>query len=790
MLENKSNKFYVPLGSIGTGCLGIDHRGRLYNDVLNAICRGPLMPDSFAVVRSSFGKGESYVRALCGGLEGEGNAISEFAPPYLKKDEYQQQLSYPVHSSQLTEGSAPLKVSWSFFSPLAPYDHVASVMPSILLSIKVTNPNSRPVICSAMLCMDNLATELGEDNSVTPAQIHFVRVEPSINDNRSHLGTSLFRGSIAEAQPDLLKSYVRNALLFGDRRNVSETARPHFCLAVREQLDAVVSRGIWDPTSPKSCEYFWNVFKTKGVAAPPKPGTATQAGAVCSATKLAPGASYRFDFLFSWHLPPAFCEEMGVTNGYMQHFPNAPETIRYGLRHLDYLYKAVSNWQKQLKNSGLPNEFSKALIDSSRAFVTYSRHLDKNGFRLLTNVDAEGNDTGTWDFLRAFSLLSFAPRFHAAAVTTALKEAEEASKTTGKLDDVVFQQQCAEIILSAYADILYTGNRARFRDWYPRIGAILDAGMQGHLEKLVSKENFNSEESARIIGLWAAAMNAIVRMGQEQNDAKGVQKREPLLRALAVSYEKRLVTLTAPENARGPSVPPPVSILAGACYSALLNINTLLSKEPLLKISARDLDRYITATEPSEQAQHNRLVAAVARALFNKSAIGDQKGAMKSFLTSLAKLEGNSGTTRVVLPNRLGMWTVLQSLAGVYYDSLHHAMIIKPSALSELNTTLPVFTPVSLGKMDVQVEKGQELIMVVRIAFETPLTIESIALRLPVFMRGVRASCMQGEEAVTSSQELLPGEENETNIALRFRTPLKFASMLTLRLRETTPQTS
>ena len=789
MPEDKLNKFYVPIGSIGTGCLGVDHRGRLYNDIQNAICQGPLMPDTFVVVRSTFGQGEPYVRALCNGLEGEGKSINEFAPPYLQKEEYKQQLSYPLLSYQLADNNAPLKVTWSFFSPLAPYDHVASVMPCIILSVKVVNSSTRPVICSAMVCMNNLSTELGEDDSVKPAQIHFVRVEPTMNDNRSHLGTSLFRGAIAEAQPDLLKSYVRNALLFGDRRNTSATARPHFCLSAREQLDAVISRGIWDPKSPASCEYFWNVFKSKGVAAPPKPGIITQAGAVCSATKMAPGASYRFDFLYSWHLPPAVCEEMGIANGYMQHFPNAPETIRYGLRHLDYLHKAVNNWQTQLTSSGLPEEFSKALIDSSRAFVTYSRHLKKNGFKLLTNIDDDGEEIEAWDFLRMFTLLSFAPRFHAAAVTTALTEAAEVGRSMEQLRNSAFQQRCAEIILSAYADILYTGNRARFRDWYPRTVSILDAGMSGVLENLVSKENFNSEESATIIGLWAVAMNAIVLMGLEQNDEKGVQKREPLRRALMANYEKRLVVLTSPANARGPSVPPPVSILAGACYSALLNINMLSLAEHLLKISARDLDSYISTAEASERAQHNRLIAAIVRVLFNKNAIGEQKGAMKSFLTTLAKIEGNSGTTRAVLPNRLGLWTVLQSLAGVYYDSLHHAMIISPSALSELNTTLPVFTPVSLGKMDVQIEKGQELIMVVRIAFETPLTIESIALRLPVVMRAVRASCMQGEDTVTASQELLPGEGNETNVALRFRTPLKFASMLTLRLRETTSQT-
>ena len=786
MPEDKLNKLYAPMGSIGSGCVGIDPRGRMYNDVLHTVCRGPLMPDSFAVLRSTFGQGDPYVRALCCGLEGEGEAINAYAPPYLSKDEYKQQLSYPMLSCQLNDNKAPVRAAWTFFSPLAPYDHVASVMPGMLLSVRVVNPNTRPVLCSFMLCMNNLSTEIDDSGIVKPAQIHFVRVEPTVNDNRSHLGTSLFRGSIADAQPELLKSYVRNALLFGDRRNVSATARPHFCMGAREQLDAVISRGIWDPESSESSEYFWKVFKEKGVAAPPRPGTITRAGAICSAAKIAPGASYRFDFLFTWHVPPALYEERGVANGYMQHFPNAPESIRYGLRHLDYLYKAVSNWQKQLTGSGLPEEFSRALIDSARAFVTYSRHQQKNGFRLLSQVDAMGENTGSWDFMCAFALLTFAPRFHAAAVTTALTQAQEDSKDLGNLKDNIFLRQCSEIILSAYADILYTGNRARFRDWYPRIVAILDAGMHGLLEKLTDAEKDDSIESATILGLWAAAMNALVLMGQEQNDVPGVQKRDPLRRALAAGYEKKLKTLSSLGSKVVAAAIPSTTALMGACCAELLNLGSIVSPQSGAALLQQNSGGALIRSE-DVQLTNARIVTAVAAAFFSKHDLTGEPGRTKGFLADLIKDEVKPPTSRAILPNNLGLWTVLQALAGVYYDSLHHSLIIRPSSLSELNTTLPVFTPVSLGKMDMQIEKGQELIVVVRIALETPLTVESIALRLPVTMRAVRASCVHDSETITASQEMLPGD-GETNLALRFRTPLKLASMLTLRLRETTPQ--
>jgi hypothetical protein len=541
----------------------------------------------------------------------------------------------------------------------------------------------------------------------------------------------------------------------------------------------VVSRGIWDPESPAGCEYFWKVFREKGVAAPPKPGTITRAGSVCSAARIAPGESCRFDFLFTWHVSSAMYEVAGATNGYMQHFPNAPESLRYGLRNFDYLHKAVSNWHKQITDSKLPETFTKTLIDSTRAYVSYSRHQTKNGFKLLTNVDSEGKDIGTWDFLRAFALLSFAPRFHAAAVTTALAEALEMCRESVGAGDNAFTRRCAEIVLSAYADILYTGNRARFRDWYPRTVSLLDMGLYSVLEKIAAAGDAASSASIAVTGLWAVALNAIALMGCEQNDDKGVQKREPLRQALLSAYEKQLMKLAA---AGKPG--PMVDALAGACYSELLNLTPPAPANYIISILLKHVAEAGGGSEETEQDHHNRMLGAIAKMLFNKRAITQESGAMKAFLENLISNESIPTNPRVILPNRLALWTVLHCLPGVYYDTLHHALIIKPSSLVEMNATLPIFTPVSLGKMDVQIEKGPELILVVRLALETPLTVESIALRLPATMKSVRVSCIHDEETITASQELLPGD-GDTHIALRFRSPLKLTSMLTLRLRET-----
>ena len=195
-----------------------------------------------------------------------------------------------------------------------------------------------------------------------------------------------------------------------------------------------------------------------------------------------------------------------------------------------------------------------------------------------------------------------------------------------------------------------------------------------------------------------------------------------------------------------------------------------------------------------EDAAHRRkavTLAVIAALLFSKRAEGgneDEKlRALLAALVASKPRAGGAAAVRAIADNNLDLWTVLQAVTGVYYDSLHHALIIRPSALVDMETLLPVFAPVSLGKMDMKIEKGQDLILHLRIALDTPLTVESILLRMPVVMRAVRAASVHDSETLTASQELLPGD-GDTRLVLRFRTPLKLTGMLTLRLRETTPQ--
>ena len=782
MAEGRSNTAHVPMGSVGSGCIRIDPVGNLYNDILHPIGEGPLMPFSFPVMRVAAGKAAPYICTLRGSATPAKEPGAKHVPDHLAGARYQQQGGYPVLTGQLNDPKMPVRGVWTYFAPLAPFDHVASVMPCMLASIRVANVTKLPVTCSLMFCMDNLTTEPSDTDAPKPAQIHCIRVEPTANDNRSHLGTSLFRGSIAEAPPDLLKSYIRNALLFGDRRNTSSDARPHLCLGAREQLGAEISLGVWDPASETSADHFWNAFYEKGQAPAIQPNVATRVGAVCCAAKIAPGKSHRFDFLFAWHVPAHICEQMGFSNGYMQHFPNAPESVRYGLRHFSYLYSAVNNWQKQVTDSGLPARFTDALVRSTRAFVTHTRHTAQNGFVLHAKPNNGAPDT-LWDFVRAVPLLAFAPRFHAAAVTTALTRLQEQRQTMEKADPNSFLQQCAELILSAYADALYTGNRSRLRNWYPRIMSLVDSGISKLLEKAAAG-NADVPLNATTLGLWAVAVNVIILMAKQQGNSNSEQALEALRTALAAAYEDRLIDMTH-DTANDDGV------LAGVCCAEMLNLNPPATPPFFAGLIAEHPANVATAVEDETQRRRRQSIAALAKALYAVRTEDNAAGgadALESFLAELLNDSAAKADNKNVLsPDRLDLWAVLQSLSGIYYDSLHQSLIVRPSGLVNMDVPMPVFTPVSLGKMDMHLEQGPEKILTVRIAMETPLSVATVALRLPLVMRRMRAACVHDGDTVTASQELLPGNE-DTRMVLRFKTPLKLTGMFTVRLRQITSE--
>ncbi len=777
----------VPLGSIGGGCMQIDSRGRLYSRIAHPHEAGVFMTNCYPTLRLQPARGPIYARRLCGknATDRDMDGMVD-APPFLSPRQYHRLVNYPVTTYQLRDATAPARVIWSYFSPLIPYDHVASVMPAVFLGIKIFNTSKQPLRCSVMFTLDNGALTVLTDGEASAPPIYAMRVAIT-DDNRNHLGANLFRGAIAEAAPDAVdESYVRNALLFGERRNMGTGPQPQLCLTVREHHEANITSAIWDFASEKSCAKRWQSFMDMGELPMHQPDVRANTGALCVAVKLAPGASHRADFILSWHLPPTACKRLDVHVGYGASFSSAPETTRYGLKHLTYLYAAINNWHKQLTSSSLPTSFIESLMASIRALVTHARHAPENGFRVALTSQSSQTTEVQWHFFTSLALLMFAPRFHAAAVTTCLSDMTE-SGSMRPVSDAAMRAQ-AELMLSAYADTLFTGNRARLCGWYPYFVSMSEnwtaSGLSGSAPQLDNGETCSEET----IGLWAAALHALARMAQIDNNAAAAKRYDAAARLLASVFNTRLTALhneiqsdVLPNQAKSPLI----AAFAGGCAAKLLHLPTPVQNDHLLREA---LTECLSAPNPTDGIPRFPSAAFTALTAYALYGQGEGKEGANDNVASLVECYNRMlpPLDAASFPNQfnmLGLWTVLQSVNGVQYDALNRVVYICPSPLSMKDDNLPVFTPVSLGKLITHAACGEEFILLLRLTLDTPLSIEAVNLELPMRLAAVKVSCVHDNETLKTEQQTAT-DSNTTYVNLRFKSPLKMTDMLSLRLRE------
>lgn len=131
----------------------------------------------------------------------------------------------------------------------------------------------------------------------------------------------------------------------------------------------------------------------------------------------------------------------------------------------------------------------------------------------------------------------------------------------------------------------------------------------------------------------------------------------------------------------------------------------------------------------------------------------------------------------------LSLWAVLQALTGFYYDGLHQTLYLRPIVIPKESMCLPLFTPLSLGSIIIKRDDGEERSVMIRFSTETPLTIRSVIVLLPMVMRDVQAACISDSEVIVVQQEI-SGDEYSTRLLLTFKSPLKMVDSCLLRLVE------
>jgi uncharacterized protein (DUF608 family) len=163
----------MPVGGIGTGCIGLGGRGDLRNwELVNRSSMGFRPARCFFAIRAQPSGGEPISRVLEGPIDPadyEGAAGTEAANhglPRFRNARFH--AAYPFGQVELTDGGLPVDVTTEAFNPLIPGDADASGLPFMMYRVRVTNPTAGPVSITVCGSMTNFIGTDGVEGS--PAQ--------------------------------------------------------------------------------------------------------------------------------------------------------------------------------------------------------------------------------------------------------------------------------------------------------------------------------------------------------------------------------------------------------------------------------------------------------------------------------------------------------------------------------------------------------------------------------------------------------------------------------------------
>lgn len=784
----------LPLGGMTAGFLLVDDQGRLYNHVPGSGTYGMALSNTFPSVYIQSESGQVFTRCLTGKPEGGDAPVIDGQPPCLEQDQIHFNFQYPNANFKLSDSDAPAAVTWTYFNPVIPYDQVASAMPVVLMSVRVENKTSGTIRASVLFTTDNLYRPDSALVQGRCGEMHAVRPLPT-GDANGNFAKNIFRGVIAGLPPEQISEYGFNGIVFGERRqNLEWEPQFHACLLARDLHNAKIRVSEYNPSKRRDVTRFWKQFSASGKLPPAQITTVAPAGAVVVAISVPPGGSQRYDFALAWHVPEALGDKWGFGNAYARSFKNAQESANHALKHLAYMVSAVEKWQQRLSEPKLPADFGNVVIHCSRALTTHTRQTPKGGFVLAGGNNEPGSLPLPWDFLSAMAILVFAPHFHTLAIGTRLAETLAAVREKRFSDSAEVLCETAELLLSAYADVVFLGHRARMAEWLPSMHAIVEAVLDRPAGEYASSKLLASRFSIQGVGLWAAALNVMACMAREAGDALSEEKYRKLGNILSVRFDTELLsvfTFITSAAARG-QAPSPAGILtdipalAGPCFSGLLGFESVTALRKILALVAARLGRDSAAESGPLPSFRNHVLGVLIRLLFSREVKGD-KAEVKGLLKDLGEryfglIRGDQAGKILPSSETLSLWAVLQCVVGFHYDALHQTIFLRPAVMPRDSVQLPIFSSLALGSIVIK-RNGDGGVLLIRFSVETPLTIRAVTLNVPMAIAPVDISCSRDDEPVSLQQEVTR-DENATRVAITFKSPVKLSNTFTLRLRE------
>ena len=789
----------MPLGGVGTGSLTFCSDGRWRDVTINnnrapdeAI---PVIPRSFVAVRCAR---PGDVHTLI--LQAESAAFPAYPeePPPLRAGAMRWRAHYPTAHVQLPE-APPLRVTCTTFSPVLPFDADASSMPCLLVSVLARNLTHEPLEVSALLNWQNIIGHTAAGAPDTPAALTPVLVDPFEDDPKRALPKPEPPDEDGVAPPSRF-----NGIALGDKRDPPTNAHGQHAVALRVRPGLSTSVAGWDSTRAEDRAAFWRRVNEAGALTRfvSVSDVVTEA-AVMGSVQLAPGSVYRWDFAVAWYHPRHERAGRDLGNAYTNRFRDAVAVAQHALRHTEYLYAAVENWQQRFDSSSLPPWLGHLLVDSSHVFSTNSL-LSKEGL-VGACLSEQAPRLGVLDarVVPSFGQLLFFPRMEETELLV-LGNADPDSierricRDFGRL--TFFEPAWAEdpgervelganLVLLTYRNFHLSGKLVRLLDLLPVLERLmrslvaLDADGDGLPDTTPGARTFDGVQPAQLssitASLWLAALRAYAALARGQDAPEEAERYEALLARACQAFEARYWDEAAGCYALEPldSAAPRrchVGQLMGQWYADFLDLGDLLHPSRV----ARALDTITTRNRRGEMlVPCVRLDTGDAEApglawpLWTLAVVGSHliyRGRPEAGLRladHLYHVQGRRMGLAFRQPDRwdidagapgagaqhrhvdtLGAWHLLYAVQGFLLNVPEARLTLRPNlAAGAEHLSAPLFTPSTFGWLKFREQPGPPYFQRVRIAFDSPIAVRTVHLRVPAHVAYVSVQCESGE---------------------------------------------
>jgi len=402
----------MPIGGIGTGCVGLGGRGELRDWEIMNVPSEEHFKDGECNNTPYFSmwykpQGENAKTIMLAGmpyeyeyLSSDGNPFNNHGIPRFEKAEFAS--AYPFGQVFFKDNSVPLQVTMKAFNPLIPADAEASGQPIAVISYEVKNKTSKPIEVSVCSFMPNF---IGNDGTVRRfgfKKYNAVGEYENRNEFRSENGIS-------------------GIFQYSEKVNKKSPAWGTVAITTCEKGEISHRTSFASRTLAQALLDFWDDFSADGKLTQrtvPKIDSTLFTFYPCNDSALAvkktisANSTQTFTFYITWNFPnrtdwvitPSTKDKKIVGNWYSQKYSDAwdvaqkviPQIPEQEKRSLDFVNALLSSdYPDAVKEAAL---FNLAVLRTQTVFRIPSGHLMGWEGLFQNNGSCYGSCTHVWNY--------------------------------------------------------------------------------------------------------------------------------------------------------------------------------------------------------------------------------------------------------------------------------------------------------------------------------------------------------------------------------------------------------